>query len=159
MRKYLEEAANVLPSQNQLSWFEMGKYAFVHFGINTFTDQEWGDGSESEALFQPDQLDCDQWVAGIKAAGLKGMILTAKHHDGFCLWPSQYTEHSVKNSPCSKDIVKEMSDACKRGGIKFGFYLSPWDRNSALYGTEAYNDYFCNQLEELLTGYGEIFCV
>lgn len=159
MRTYLEEAANVCPSQNQLSWFEMGKYAFVHFGINTFTNREWGDGQESENLFCPDQLDCDQWVEGIKAAGLKGMILTAKHHDGFCLWPSRYTEHSVKNSPCRKDIVKEASDACRRGGIKFGFYLSPWDRNSALYGTETYNDYFCNQLEELLTGYGEIFCV
>lgn len=159
MEKFLQEAAGVVPSQRQLDWFDMGFYAFIHFGVNTFTDREWGNGDEPESIFNPEKLDCDQWVRAIKAAGMKGLVLTAKHHDGFCLWPSKYTEHSVKNSPCKRDIVREAAEACKRGGIKFGFYLSPWDRNSKLYGTDAYNDYFCNQLTELLTEYGDIFYV
>ncbi|MBQ7839147.1 MAG: alpha-L-fucosidase [Lachnospiraceae bacterium] len=159
MREFLKEAAAVKPSRRQLDWYEMESYAFIHFGPNTFTNREWGDGTEDESIFHPEKLDCDQWVEAIKSAGMKGMVLTAKHHDGFCLWPSRYTEHSVKNSPLQRDVVKEASEACKRGGIKFGFYLSPWDRNSALYGTDAYNDYFCNQLTELLTQYGEIFYV
>ncbi len=159
MIDFLKEAAHVKPSGKQLDWFEMEFYAFVHFGPNTFTDREWGEGTEDEKIFNPRKLDCDQWVEAIKAAGMKGMVLTAKHHDGFCLWPSRYTEHSVKNSPCQKDVVKEAAQACKRGGIKFGFYLSPWDRNSKYYGTPEYNDYFCNQLTELLTEYGEIFYV
>lgn len=159
MINFIKEAANVKPSQKQLDWFAMEYYAFIHFGPNTFTDKEWGDGTETPAMFNPTKLDCDQWVAAIKAAGMKGMVLTAKHHDGFCLWPSKYTEHSVKNSPFQRDIVKEAAEACQKGGIKFGFYLSPWDRNSKYYGTPAYNDYFCNQLTELLTGYGDIFYV
>lgn len=159
MITFIKEAANVKPSQKQLDWFAMEYYAFIHFGPNTFTDKEWGDGTETPAMFNPTKLDCDQWVAAIKAAGMKGMVLTAKHHDGFCLWPSKYTEHSVKNSPFQRDIVKEAAEACQKGGIKFGFYLSPWDRNSKYYGTPAYNDYFCNQLTELLTGYGDIFYV
>ena len=159
MKQFLKELVSVVPSQRQLDWFDIGFYAFIHFGVNTFTDKEWGDGTEPESIFNPEKLDCDQWVSAIKAAGMKGLILTAKHHDGFCLWPSKYTEHSVKNSPCQKDVVREAAEACRRGGIKFGFYLSPWDRNSALYGTEAYNDYFCNQLVELMTEYGEVFCV
>ncbi len=159
MIDFLREAAQVKPSRKQLDWFDMEFYAFIHFGPNTFTDREWGDGTEDEAVFHPAGLDCDQWVEAVKAAGMKGMVLTAKHHDGFCLWPSAYTEHSVKNSPCKRDVVKEAAAACKRGGIKFGFYLSPWDRNCRYYGTPAYNDYFCNQLTELLTGYGEIFYV
>ncbi len=159
MVQFLKEAAHVRPSQKQLNWFSMEMYAFIHFSPNTFTDLEWGDGTEPESVFNPTRLDCDQWVAAIKAAGLKGMVLTAKHHDGFCLWPSRYTEHSVKNCPVPRDIVGEAAEACKRGGIKFGFYLSPWDRNSKYYGTPAYNDYFCNQLTELLTQYGDIFYV
>ena len=159
MIPYLKEAAGVVPSANQLRWFDLEGYAFVHFGPNTFTGKEWGMGNEPESIFNPDKLDCDQWVDAIKAAGMRGMVLTAKHHDGFCLWPSKYTEHSVKNSPCKRDIVKEAADACRRGGIQFGFYLSPWDRNCKYYGTPAYNDYFCNQLTELLTEYGDIFYV
>ena len=159
MIKFLQEAANVLPSRKQLDWYEMESYAFIHFGPNTYTNKEWGNGTEAPSLFNPVKLDCDQWVSTIKAAGMKGMVLTAKHHDGFCLWPSKYTEHSVKNSPLTRDVVKEAADACRRGGIKFGFYLSPWDRNSAYYGTPEYNDYFCNQLTELLTQYGDIFYV
>ena len=159
MISFLREAAHVKPTPNQLAWYDMESYAFIHFSPNTYTDREWGLGDEPESIFNPTCLDCDQWVEAIKSAGMKGMVLTAKHHDGFCLWPSKYTEHSVKNSPCQKDIVKEASEACRRGGIKFGFYLSPWDRNSSLYGTPEYNDYFCNQLTELLTNYGEIFYV
>lgn len=159
MKNFLKEAVSVVPSKRQLDWFDVGFYAFVHFGVNTYTDKEWGNGDEPEEIFNPTKLDCDQWVEAIKTAGMKGLILTAKHHDGFCLWPSKYTEHSVKNSPFQGDVVKEAAEACKRGGIKFGFYLSPWDRNSKLYGTDEYNDYFCNQLTELLTQYGDIFCV
>ncbi len=159
MKDFLAAAAAVKPSERQLAWYEMEMYAFIHFGVNTYTNREWGLGHEEEALFNPEKLDCDQWVAAIKSAGLKGMVLTAKHHDGFCLWPSKYTEHSVKNSPCKRDIVREAAEACRRGGIKFGFYLSPWDRTSEYYGTEAYNDYFCDQLTELLTEYGDIFYV
>lgn len=159
MINFLKEAAKVKPSQKQLDWFALESYAFIHFGPNTFTNKEWGDGTEEPAIFNPVKLDCNQWVDAIKAAGMKGMVLTAKHHDGFCLWPSKYTEHSVKNSPLQRDVVKEAAEACKRGGIKFGFYLSPWDRNSKYYGTPEYNDYFCNQLTELLTEYGDIFYV
>ena len=159
MLNYIKEAAQVKPSQKQLNWYAMESYAFIHFGMNTFTDKEWGDGTENPTIFNPEKLDCNQWVDAIKSAGMKGMVLTAKHHDGFCLWPSKYTEHSVKNSPCKRDVVKEAAEACRRGGIKFGFYLSPWDRNSRYYGSPEYNDYFCNQLTELLTEYGDIFYV
>lgn len=159
MVDFLREAAGVVPSARQRMWYDTAFYAFIHFGINTFTDREWGDGTEPESLFCPERLNCGQWAETLRAAGMKGMILTAKHHDGFCLWPSAYTEHSVKNAPCSRDVVGEAAQACREAGLRFGVYLSPWDRNCDLYGTPAYNDYYCNQLQELLTGYGELFCV
>ena len=160
--QFLKNAANVKPSARQIEWFDTEFYAFVHFTVNTYTDLEWGHGDESPSIFNPVELDCDEWVEAVKSAGMKGLILTAKHHDGFCLWPSKYTEHCVKNSPYKDgkgDIVREAAEACKRGGIKFGVYLSPWDRNSQYYGTPEYNDYYSNQLTELLTGYGDLFMI
>ena len=163
LKEFLKVAANVKPDHTQLERLrETPFYAFVHFSPNTFTNLEWGDGTEDPAIFNPTELDCEQWVKAVKSAGMKGLVLTAKHHDGFCLWQTKYTEHSVKNSPYKNgkgDIVKECAEACKKHGIKFGFYLSPWDRNSKYYGTDEYNDYYVNQLTELLTNYGEIFHV
>lgn len=163
LKEFLKIAANVKPDHTQLERLrETPFYAFVHFSPNTYTNLEWGDGTEAPAIFNPTELDCEQWVKAIKSAGMKGLILTAKHHDGFCLWQTKYTEHSMKNSPYKNgkgDIVKECADACKKHGVKFGFYLSPWDRNSKYYGTDEYNDYYVNQLTELLTNYGEIFHV
>ncbi|MBE6836157.1 MAG: alpha-fucosidase [Ruminococcaceae bacterium] len=157
------KASSVVPSERQLNWQETEFYAFCHFGMNTFTDKEWGDGTDSPELFNPTDFNADQWVEAIKNGGMKGLILTCKHHDGFCLWPSRYTDYSVKNSPFMNgqgDIVREVSSACKKAGIKFGVYLSPWDRHEKTYGTgKDYNTYFKNQLEELLTNYGELFCV
>ena len=163
MKRFLSQASKVKPDKKQLSMLrETPFYAFVHFSPNTYTNLEWGTGKEDPAIFNPTELDCEQWAKTIKDAGMSGMVLTAKHHDGFCLWQTKYTEHSMKNSPYKNgkgDIVKEASDACRKYGLKFGFYLSPWDRNSSYYGTDEYNTFYKNQLTELLTNYGEIFYV
>ncbi len=147
------------PTPRQLTWQQWETTAFLHFTVNTFSDKEWGDGTESPQSFNPTRLDTRQWVKALKEAGFKTAILTAKHHDGFCLWPSRYTEHSVKNSPLrggKADVVGEFAAACREFGVRFGFYLSPWDRHEPSYGTNQYNDYYKNQLRELLTNYGEV---
>ena len=158
----MEYVANIRPSDRQLQWQKMEFYAFAHFGMNTFTDKEWGDGSHSPSLFYPTDFAPEQWVIAIKKAKMTGLILTCKHHDGFCLWPSKYTDYSVKYSPWKEgkgDIVAEVSSACRKHGIAFGIYLSPWDRHEATYGKgEAYNTFYKNQLRELATNYGDIFC-
>jgi alpha-L-fucosidase len=149
-----------LPSAAQLQWHEMEMNAFVHFSINSFTDKEWGFGDESPELFNPTHCDPRQWTKVLKETGFKGLILTCKHHDGFCLWPSKYTDHSIKNSPYKAgkgDLVKEVSEAARASGLKFGIYLSPWDRNRADYGTPAYITYYRKQLKELLHNYGPVF--
>ncbi|MCL6267100.1 alpha-L-fucosidase [Flagellimonas myxillae] len=149
-----------LPSERQLAWHDMEYYAFIHFNMNTFTDMEWGLGGESPEQFNPTELDTQQWARVAKEAGMKGIIITAKHHDGFCLWPTKTTEHSVKNSPWKNgqgDLIKDLSESCKEIGLKFGVYLSPWDRNHKDYGTPEYVADYHEQLRELLTNYGELF--
>ncbi|WP_029903929.1 alpha-L-fucosidase [Prevotella sp. 10(H)] len=149
-----------LPSDHQYEWQQLEYYMFVHFGPNTFTDVEWGDGKEDPKVFNPTDLDCRQWASTAKAAGMKGIIITAKHHDGFCLWPSKFSTHTVRESLWKGgkgDLLKELSDACKEYGLKFGVYLSPWDQNHPAYGTPEYNQIFANTLNEVLSGYGEVF--
>lgn len=159
-RELMQRAAAVVPSERQVAWQRLEFQCFVHFGVNTFTGREWGEGDESPAIFSPTDLDAEQWVLAAKDAGMKAMVLVAKHHDGFCLWPSAFTEHSVKKSPWrggKGDVVREASEACKKHGLKFGVYLSPADSHEASYGdSPKYNAYFMNQLRELLTNYGEI---
>src|SRR5690349_9744277 len=148
------------PSASQLAWQREELALFLHFGVNTFTDREWGDGQESPSIFAPNALDARQWARAAKAGGFKMMILTAKHHDGFCLWPSATTKHTVAASPFrggQGDVVKEMVAACRAENLRVGLYCSPWDRNSPVYGdSPRYNDFFCDQLTELLTRYGKI---
>lgn len=154
------EPYGALPSQRQQEWADLEYYMFVHFNMNTFTDMEWGLGGEDPALFNPTDLDCMQWARLAKKAGMKGIIITAKHHDGFVLWPSKYTEHSVKNSPWKNgkgDVLQELREACDHYGLEMGIYYSPWDRNHADYGTSKYLEYLHDQLEEVLTEYGDIF--
>ena len=157
---FIERAVAVRPHPRQAAWQETEFYAFIHFSPNTFTDREWGDGTEDPGIFDPTAFDAGQWVDVVKSAGMRGLILTAKHHDGFCLWPSAYTGHSVKNSPFGRDVVGEVAAACREGGIKLGIYCSPWDRHEPSYGdSPRYNEHFQNQLRELCTGYGELFSV
>lgn len=156
----IEMASRLVPTPQQLEWQRMELTAFLHFGVNTFTGREWGDGTEDPAIFNPTSLDCEQWVRTLKESGFKMAIITAKHHDGFCLWPTKTTRHSVASSSWKDgkgDVVRELRDACKKYGIKFGIYLSPWDRNASCYGdSPAYNQFFIEQLTELLTNYGEV---
>ena len=155
----IRKAANVVPSERQIKWQKMELIAFIHFNMNTFTGKEWGNGNEDPKLFNPKKFDAEQWVKSIKDAGFKEIILTCKHHDGFCLWQTKTTNHSVKSSDWKDgngDVVKEVSDACKKYNVAFGVYLSPWDRNTKYYGTDEYNDFFIEQLTELLTHYGKV---
>ena len=156
----IDMASRLVPTPQQLEWQRMELTAFLHFGVNTFTGREWGDGTEDPAIFNPTSLDCEQWVRTLKESGFKMAIITAKHHDGFCLWPTKTTRHSVVSSSWKDgkgDVVRELRDACKKYGIKFGVYLSPWDRNASCYGdSPAYNQFFIKQLTELLTNYGEV---
>ena len=160
LQEKVDMAARLVPTPQQLAWQQMELTAFLHFGINTFTGREWGDGTEDPALFNPSQLDAEQWVRTLKDAGFKMVLLTAKHHDGFCLWPTKTTTHSVASSSWKNgkgDVVKELRDACDKYGMKFGVYLSPWDRNASCYGdSPKYNQFFIQQLTELLTNYGEV---
>jgi alpha-L-fucosidase len=148
------------PTPQQLAWHDMEFYLFMHFGPNTFTGLEWGHGNEKEEIFNPTNLDCEQWCRIAKASGAKGIIITAKHHDGFCLWPSKFSTHTVRESKWKEgkgDVLKELSAACKKYGLKFGVYISPWDRNHPDYGTSSYNDVFVNMMKELFTNYGPIW--
>ncbi len=161
-KDYIKKANSVVPTEAQIDFMNTEFIAFVHYGMNTFCNTEWGTGREPEKYFNPADFSAKQWVRAIKSAKMRGIILTCKFSDGFCLWPSKFTEHSVKNSPWrdgNGDLVKELSEECQREGIKFGIYLSPYDMHEPTFGTEKYNDFFVNQLTELLTDYGDIFCV
>lgn len=159
----IEQIFNITPSRRQYEWQRLEFYGFIHFGINTMTNREWGLGHEDLSLFNPEKLDAAEWAKVFKTAGMKAMILTCKHHDGFCLWPSRYSQHTVAQTPWKNgrgDLVKDLAEACHQQGLKFGVYLSPWDRTEGSYGEgRKYDDFYVNQLTELLTNYGEIGCV
>ena len=149
-----------VPTQQQVEWQKMEMNMFAHFGPNTFTGREWGLGTETEDIFNPTALDCRQWTEIARAAGFKGIIITGKHHDGFCLWPNPVSSHTVAKSPWKDgkgDVLKELSDACAEDGLKFGVYISPWDRNDPTYGTPEYNNVFVKTLESALGSYGPVF--
>ena len=151
------KAVGAVPTEAQMAWQHLETYAFVHFGLNTFNDLEWGYGNTPASTFNPKKLDTDQWVRTLKAAGMKAVILTAKHHDGFCLWPTKTVDYSVKNSPWlggKGDLVKSLSESCRKYGLKFGLYLSPWDRHNAEYAREGYQKIFHDQIRELTSNYG-----
>lgn len=159
LEQKIDMASRLIPTQKQVDWQNLKLTAFLHFGPNTFTSREWGDGKEDPRIFNPQQLDTDQWVKALKDAGFNLVMLTAKHHDGFCLWPTKTTKHSVASSPWRDgkgDVVADLRRSCDKFGMKLGLYLSPWDRNAAVYGSEAYNDMFVEQLTELLTQYGKV---
>ena len=154
-----QEKFGPTPTKQQLAWHEKEFYLFMHFGPNTFTNLEWGKGSEDPNVFNPTAIDCNQWASIAKASGAKGIIITAKHHDGFSLWPSKFSKHTVRESKWMNgkgDVIKMLSEACKKAGIEMGVYISPWDRNHPQYGTEAYNDIYIQTMKELLTGYGNL---
>lgn len=158
----IEKYVSVLPSLRQKKVQRESFNVFIHYGLNTFTGKEWGNGKVDPKVFNPTEQDTDQWIRTVKAAGAKGVVLTCKHHDGFCLWPTETTPYNISATPYKDgkgDVVKEVSDSCRKYGIKFGVYLSPWDRNHQDYSTPQYNDIYCQQLTELLTNYGEVYCV
>ena len=158
MDAFIEKLISIRPNENQLAWQTLGFTAFLHYGMNTFTDREWGDGTESPATYNPAALDTDQWCEALVSAGITACIITAKHHDGFCLFDTGHTKHSVMYSPKPVDVVAALAKSCEKYGLKLGVYLSPWDRNSPVYGSgKAYDDYFCAQLEELTTKYSRLY--
>ena len=160
MDSLVERLVKVVPSERQIKWQQLEFTAFLHYGINSFYDREWGTGKEDISVFHPKNLDTDQWCEALKAAEIKACIITAKHHDGFCLWDTAYTDHSVMHTPFKRDIVAELAKSCKKYGLKFGVYLSPWDRHEESYGKgKEYDDFFCGQLTELLTTTGNIYCM
>lgn len=157
---FIEKIASVRPHQRQITWQSMEFYGFIHYGINQFTGREWGTGDEKPEIFDPKNLNTDQWCQSLAQAEMKGVIMTAKHHDGFCLWDTKFTKHSVMNSPYGKDIIAQLAASCQKYNLKLGIYLSPWDRHEPTYGQgDAYDEFFCNQLTELLTNYGDLFCL
>ena len=155
-KEFLDRITSVVPSEKQIEFQNMEYYNFIHFGLNTFTGKEWGDGKTDPSVFTVKEINTDKWVLQLKATGSKGIIFTAKHHDGFCLFASEYTDYNIRKTAYKDgkgDLVRDLAEACKRHGMKLGIYLSPWDRHESTYGTPEYNDYFCNQLIELLTQY------